>query len=274
MVWAGSYYPVARDWSPFSGVSFWFNGAKTGSQIAVEILENLNPRQQGSNHERFWHVFRDDFIGWKKFELPWTQFRRRPFDKSPDDGFERKEIWGMSLIVLAFDGVRQGIAEFDQLELTGPSPAASQEPWKPIFDGKSMDRFVREGPATWHVENGVLVHDTKVPGHNAMQTKTSFRDADVRVRFDVVQDLDNIWFAIRQGADGSYATGWWREEVRALRGRPHELIFVCRGESVSATLDGQSVPVEARGRPREGPLQFDASAPGLRIYSIDYRDIR
>jgi tRNA A-37 threonylcarbamoyl transferase component Bud32 len=275
MVWAGAFYTLARDWSAFPGISFWFNGAKTNSQIAFEILENVNPRQPGSNNERFWHVFRDDFIGWKKFELGWAQFRRRPFANAPDDGFERKEIWGMSLIVLAPDAAaRKGIAEFDQIELMGTSPETSPEPWRSIFDGKTMDTFVREGPATWHLENGLLVHDTTVPGNNAMQTRTSFRDADVRVRFDVVQDMDNFWFAIRQGADGSYSAGWWREEVRALRGRPHDLIFVCRGETVSATLDGQTVPVEARGRPREGPLQFDASAPGLRIFSIDYRAAR
>jgi tRNA A-37 threonylcarbamoyl transferase component Bud32 len=274
MGWAGTYYPVARDWSAFSGVSFWFNGAKTGSQISFEILENTNPRQPGSNNERFWHVFRDDFTGWKKFELPWAKFRRRPFSNAPDDGFERKEVWGMSLIVLALDGDRKGIAEFDQIELMGTPPEASQEPWTPIFDGKNLSGFVREGPATWHVDKGMLVQDPTVPGNNAMQTRTSFRDADIRIRFDVVQDLDNLWFAIRQGADGNYSAGWYREEVRALRGRPHELIFACRGETVSASLDGKNVPVEVQGRPREGPLQFDASAPGLRILAIDYRALR
>jgi hypothetical protein len=87
----------------------------------------------------------------------------------------------------------------------------------------------------------------------------------------VVQNTDRLYFSVRQEADGRYMVTWSTEQIRALKGRPHELIFVCRGESVSATLDGQSVPVEPTGRPREGHLQFSATSPGLRVFSIEYR---
>jgi serine/threonine-protein kinase len=274
MGWATQLYPAPQDWSGFSGISFWFNGAKTGTQVLLEVLENFDSNRPGSRNERFWYSFRDDFTGWKKFDVAWEQFKRRDFPDTPNDGFTRKEVWGMTLIMTAYDAARQGVAEFDQIELMGPTPAASTAPWKSIFDGKTLDKFVRQGPATWRIENGALVHDPAVPGRNAMQTTTSFGDAEIRIRFDVLQDLDNIWFAMRQGVGGSYVASWYREDLTALRGRPHELIFVCRGETVAAFLDGKSVPMEVQGRPREGPLQFDASGPGLRIFSIDHRAVR
>jgi hypothetical protein len=274
MVWASGNYAAPQDWSGYSGLSFWFNGAKAGSEIFVEVLENVEPNQPGRNNERFWYGFKDDFAGWKKFDVIWAQFKRRSFPNSPNDGFTRKEVWGMSLIVIAPDVVRRAVAEFDQIELMGPVPVVSEEPWKPIFDGKTLDGFVREGPATWRVENGALVRDPAVQESNAMQTSLKFGDAEIRIRFDLVQDLQYIWFAARQGADGNYSVGWSNDEVLNLKGRPHELIFVCRGESVSATLDGKSVPIEAQGRPRTGALQFDTTGTGLRIFSIEQRSIR
>ena len=93
----------------------------------------------------------------------------------------------------------------------------------------------------------------------------------VRIRFDIQKDLDRFTLGIRQGPEGRYLVAWSNEQVRDLKGRPHELIFVCRGEDVSATLDGKGVPIEPAGRPREGRLQIGALGPGLRILSIDYR---
>jgi hypothetical protein len=46
-----------------------------------------------------------------------------------------------------------------------------------------------------------------------------------------------------------------------------------RGDEVTARLGGSPVPVEQRGgRPRRGRLQFNATAEGFRILSIEYRE--
>ena len=99
----------------------------------------------------------------------------------------------------------------------------------------------------------------------------AFGDAEVRIRFDVVEDPESFYFAIRQGFEGRFTVGWYNAQAVELIGSPHELVFLCRGDSVSATLDGRSVPIEPEGRPREGALQFGSTRPGLRIFSIDYR---
>jgi len=271
MAWVSRGFPESQDWSATSGISFWFNGAQSGSELVLEVWENRDPAQAGSQSERFWFTFRDDFVGWKKFDVPWRLYKRRVFSNSPDDGFTRKEMWGVCIIVIARGAARRGVCEFDQIELMGPATAAGEAPWKPIFNGTNLDAFQHQGPEIWKIERGALVWDPSVPGRNSVQTAKVFGDAELRIRFDVVQDLEHVLFSIRQGLNGHYTAGWYNEKALELKGQPHELIFVCRGESVSATLDGKSVPIETNGRPREGALQFVASGPGLRVFSIETR---
>jgi hypothetical protein len=273
MVWATQAFPAAQDWSSFAGLSFWFRGAGTKTEVSLELWDNREPRPQ-SQPERFWYTFRDDFEGWKKFDLRWRDFKRRNFSGTPDDGFTQKEMWGVCFIFVAKGGSRSGSCDADHIELIPPASAASQNPWTPIFDGKNLDGFVKQGPMTWRVENGAMVWDPTVSARNTVQTVKKFADVEIRIRFDVRQDLDHVWFASRQGEEGRYTVSWWNERCRQLKGRPQELLFTCRGESVSATLNGQGVPIEADRRPREGALQFDASGPGVRIFSIDYRELR
>ena len=145
------------------------------------------------------------------------------------------------------------------------------ERWTAIFDGRTLDGFVQQNSPVWKVVDGALIWDPDSKDREAMQTVNVFDDADVRIRFDVLHDLKQIYFVIRQEGDASYATRWDPEQIRDLKGRPHELIFICRGESVSASLDGKSVPITPSGRPRQGRLQFGGSGEGLRIFSIEYR---
>ncbi|HVR83358.1 MAG TPA: carbohydrate binding domain-containing protein, partial [Planctomycetota bacterium] len=271
MVWVTQMYPTPQDWSGYSGVSFWFKGVQSQAEIILELWENRDLQKRGSEPERFWYRFKDEFLGWKKFDARWAEFKRRPFPNTPDDGFTRKEMWGVCIIIPANGRERQGSCEFDQIELIAPASGAPEKPWTPLFDGKNLDAFVRQTSEVWRLDHGALVWDSQSRGREAMRTTKSFGDAEVRVRFDVVQDIDRLYFAIRQEADGRYMVSWAKEEARELRGRPHELLFVCRGEDVSATLDGKSVQIELSGRPREGHLQFSATSDGLRILSIEYR---
>jgi hypothetical protein len=45
-----------------------------------------------------------------------------------------------------------------------------------------------------------------------------------------------------------------------------------RGDEVTARLDGAPLPVEQQGRPRRGRLQFNVTAEGFRILSIEFRE--
>jgi tRNA A-37 threonylcarbamoyl transferase component Bud32 len=271
MVWVTQMYPASQDWSAFSGISFWFNGLQSQGEIILELWENRDLEKRGSEPERFWYKFKDDFLGWKKFDAGWAEFKRRPFPNTPDDGFTRKEMWGVCIIIPGESRERRGVCEIDQLELLPPASQGPGAPWTPIFDGKTLDGFVRQSSPVWIVANGALIWDPASPNREAMQTSKLFDDAEVRIRFDVLHDMNYLYFAIRQDEVGRYLTGWNPQQIRELKGRPHELIFVCRGESVSATLDGQSVPITPSGRPRRGRLQFGGSGEGMRIFSVEYR---
>jgi serine/threonine-protein kinase len=274
MVWVTKMYPASQDWSAYSGVTFWFKGSRSQTELILELWENRDSEKRGAEPERFWYRFKDDFLGWKKFDAPWAEFKRRPFPNTPDDGFTRKEMWGVCIIIPGNGRERRGTCEFDQIELLPPAAPGPEKPWKSIFDGTTLDVFERQtsNPTdVWHIVNGALVVDPGNKRREAMRTTKTLDDAEVRVRFDVIQDIDRLYFAIRQDSEGRYMVAFANETAWELKGRPHELIFVCRGEDVSATLDGRSVAIEPLGRPKAGRLQFSATSPGLRIFSIDYR---
>jgi hypothetical protein len=145
-------------------------------------------------------------------------------------------------------------------------PAPTGKPWKPLFDGKSMD-CVRSGSTGWKFENGAIAHVHDV--NDAGQTREEFTDAEVRIRFEV-KDLDQAYFKLRQGAGGGYSVTL-ENGLKAMEGKPHEVLFAARGDQVTATLDGKSIPVSAEGAAKQGCLQFNAHGKTLNILSIDVR---
>jgi hypothetical protein len=62
------------------------------------------------------------------------------------------------------------------------------------------------------------------------------------------------------------------DQARSLSASEHELVFVCSGESVTATLDGKPCTLEIEGNPKRGYLQFGAVGGAVRILSIDLRN--
>jgi hypothetical protein len=148
-------------------------------------------------------------------------------------------------------------------EIAVQPPPSPGKPWRPLFDGTTAD-CLRGG--SWRVENGALAH---IPGtDDAAQTREEIGDGELRIRFEMM-DADRFWFTLRQGA-GGYSVDL-TPQLKSLEGKPHELIFVAKGDQVTATLDGKSVSVTALGPARSGPLQFNATAKVARILSLDLR---
>jgi len=141
-----------------------------------------------------------------------------------------------------------------------------KENWTPLFDGKTPDCL--RNLTGWKVERGALVSDGS--GLNSAQTKFEFENGDLRIRFEG-KGWDSVSFRVRQsdrGASGLFFDG---VAVRSLEGRPHELIFYCRGETVTATLDGRPIPLTESQSSKTGCLQFNATNSQLRVLAIEYR---
>ncbi len=151
-----------------------------------------------------------------------------------------------------------------------PAPPVDPRPWRPVFDGKSVDCLVGSCRNDWRVENGAIV---KVPGtDNAAQSGEDFGDAEIRVRFETKADA-SFAFRVRQGAEGVLGVVLERAQLAEGEGRPRELLFTCRGDSVTAALDGKPVSVDRQGNPLRGRLQFHVRQGEVRILAIDARDL-
>jgi hypothetical protein len=155
-------------------------------------------------------------------------------------------------------------AEVRALALTG------ERPWRAIFDGKTNACLRGSSRDGWIVDRGAL---TKSGPPNAAQTSEEFGDGEVRVRFEV-EDMEVLRFYIRQGDDGKHYAELKGAPLKALEGKSHEIVFLCKGASVTAALDGSDLSLVAEGNSRRGCLQFNGTGRVIRILSIEFRDAK
>jgi hypothetical protein len=162
-----------------------------------------------------------------------------------------------------------GIAELiaDLPEIPAP-PAPPERPWTPLLT-KGFEAFRGGSTTAWKFVDGALVRQPT--GDDALQTRATIEDGELRIRFEV-NGGSGMFFAVRQGSgETPFVASIPTAELRTMKPGPHEVIFVCKGPSVSATLDGQPRTV-TEGKAKSGTLQFNAEADtGLRILSIDVR---
>ncbi|MCY3018717.1 MAG: protein kinase [Planctomycetota bacterium] len=172
-----------------------------------------------------------------------------------------------SIQVLEVTG--KGICRRGETKAAPVARAVETRTWRALFDGRTLDCLRGQGGGAWRVDNGALV---AVPeNRTAAQTQLEFEDGDVRVRFEV-KDATYVQFTSRQGEEGGCTAQFDRSQLPGMYGKTHELVFTCRGDAVSATLDGQPAALESRGRPRKGRLQFYARDGALRVLSIEFAE--
>ncbi len=147
------------------------------------------------------------------------------------------------------------------------APLEEPRPWIPVFDGKTAAFLVLYSQDHWKVESGALV---RIPASgDAAQSREEFGDGEFRFRFEASGGAE-ARFSVRQGGQGSFTV---KVDEPGMDGKPRELVFVCRGEEVKATLDGRPVSLDATGRGLRGHLQFGYSGGSVRILSIDRREL-
>jgi hypothetical protein len=96
---------ITQDWSSYEGVSFWLHGTGTGVDLFFDITDNRVAGSTGDTAERFTYAIKDDFTGWRRFSVPFTDFTRKDIGNgAPDDGFTLTEVHGWSLGSLASSG--------------------------------------------------------------------------------------------------------------------------------------------------------------------------
>ncbi|MFM9603486.1 glycoside hydrolase family 3 N-terminal domain-containing protein [Streptomyces turgidiscabies] len=102
----------AHDWSASKGIRFWWDGRGNGRKVSFELKDG---GANGEASELWTTSFTDDFTGWKRIELPFTDFVYRT-DYQPVGGIDQilglTETWGYALTLpvgisgqFAMDGV-------------------------------------------------------------------------------------------------------------------------------------------------------------------------
>lgn len=102
----------AHDWSARKGVRFWWDGQNNGRKVAFELKDG---GADGEASELWTTSFTDDFTGWKRIEIPFTDFAYRT-DYQPVGGIDHvlglTETWGYAVTLpvgapgrFAMDGV-------------------------------------------------------------------------------------------------------------------------------------------------------------------------
>jgi formylglycine-generating enzyme required for sulfatase activity len=179
---------------------------------------------------------------------------------------------------MANSGVRDGLGPGNKLEGIGfrvvvdatadeaAKSVAIERPWMPLFDGKTLDCLAKQGEGEWKVEDGALMNAAR--DSKPVMTALALDDAEIRIRFAATRGA-YVSFKARWTSDGKYTVGLTQDA--ALADKPQELIFDCRGENVTAILNGTPAKLEVSGRPRKGFIQLYASGGTLRVFSIEYR---
>jgi hypothetical protein len=87
---------------------------------------------------------------------------------------------------------RHLVAGLGAVSLGAPALAA-QAPYRPLFDGKSLDGWDRVGVANWTIADGVLSADKGAGDGTAgfLLSKVSYRDFDLRAEFWVSEDANS-----------------------------------------------------------------------------------
>ncbi|MBN1920778.1 MAG: CIA30 family protein, partial [Anaerolineae bacterium] len=116
---------VSQDWSTYEGLSLWLYGSNTGGNFRLDLFDNRavsGPYADVDSAERFFYTIPDDFTGWQRLMIPFTDFARRSDWQpagAPDDGLTLTETWGYAMDFPS--GVGAQTAYLDYVMLYGDS---------------------------------------------------------------------------------------------------------------------------------------------------------
>ncbi|MDW4909955.1 glycoside hydrolase family 3 N-terminal domain-containing protein [Streptomyces sp. ADMS] len=138
----------AHDWSASKGIRFWWEGRDNGRKVSFELKDG---GANGEASELWTTSFTDDFTGWKRIEIPFTDFVYRT-DYQPVGGIDQilglTETWGYALTLPA--GISDRFA-MDGVELYG---RADQSLRASVTTGSAVYPVKEGGTATVGVTVG------------------------------------------------------------------------------------------------------------------------
>ena len=89
---------ISYDWQGFKGLGFWLHGNNSGTNLYFHVFDNRNPCSTGDDAERYGVGIVDDFSGWKRIEVMFSEMVRAEVGNgAPNDGLGLKNVHGWAL---------------------------------------------------------------------------------------------------------------------------------------------------------------------------------
>ncbi|HBX68549.1 MAG TPA: hypothetical protein DEH25_03975 [Chloroflexi bacterium] len=108
-----------QDWSDYQAVGFWVYGNNTGKTVFFEVQDNRNPDSIKDDTEIWSYPFLDNFSGWKRFEVMFTDFYRKDIGNgAPNDGFTLTDVHGWAFGSTEYAGTLY----LDDVQICGFAP--------------------------------------------------------------------------------------------------------------------------------------------------------
>ncbi len=116
---------IWQNWSEMNGLSFWFHGNNSGTEMYVHVFDNRNECSHWDDAERYGFEFRDDVDGWRLISVPFSSLVRADIgNMAPNDGLTLREVHGWALGALNTSGPQTFYV--DDVTVWTEPPAAEQ----------------------------------------------------------------------------------------------------------------------------------------------------
>ncbi len=157
-----------------------------------------------------------------------------------------------------------------------PPPAPRVGEWRTVGDGRSTDWMSPGWQRSWKSDGAGLIpfEPPAGEGRDTIQTRERLGDGEVRLVFEITGPLDSLTLAVRQGANGRAATTLAGGRIKSLGPGRHDVVMSCRGKAVTAAVDGMAQDVYGSTFEDVGHVQISCMGDGLRIFSLEWRDLR
>jgi hypothetical protein len=105
---------------------------------------------------------------------------------------------GVALLTIAVAGAR----------------AAEEGTWKPLWDGKTLDGWHKQGGGTWEIQEGVLVgrNAAAEPRHGHLVSDKVFKDFTVRLKYKAVKGNSGFYFRVAE-VGGNVGVNGFQAEI-------------------------------------------------------------
>lgn len=168
------------------------------------------------------------------------------------------------------DALRAEVAKWNLPEYGPQLEAEFEIPWRPIFDGRTIECVSGGSRDYWRVVDGALM--PVVDKNQAGQSRLEYGDGEFRYRF-AMNGCSSVTLSVRQAAT-SCRVSMMKTQIQALGPAEHVVVFTCKGDRISATMDGKPWAVELPPAPLpKGRLQFNAPDGDFRIFAMEYREL-